>query len=177
MTSTIRRAVAVIAAASAVLAPAGSAAAASRPTWVLQNPATSPPPTTQGAAAFDPLLGQTVLFGGSPGTGDATWGWNGTAWSVLATTGPAPRKDMQMAFDAATGSIVLFGGMGTSTGGHGYSDTWTFDGSWHRQAPTIVPSTVLAYAMAYDAANGTVVMAGGERTSATDSTWVWNGAD
>ena len=156
-------------------ADAGDAGAAPTATWVLQNPATSPPGTQEGAMAFDAALNETVLFGGSPGTGTSTWGWNGTTWSVLTTKGPAARKDMQMVYDAATQSIVLFGGF--SSTGHGYSDTWTFDGTWHKQAPTNVPTTVLGYGMAYDAANQTVVMAGGERTSQNGMTWVWDGSD
>jgi hypothetical protein len=125
--------------------------------------------------AFDPDLNETVLFGGDPGTGANTWGWNGTTWSVIATTGPFARKDMQMAYDAATHSIVLFGGIGL--GGHLFIDTWTFDGTWHKQAPTNVPTSVLAYGMAYDAANQTVVMTDGERDSANPSTWIWNGTN
>jgi len=154
---------------------AGEAGAAPNAMWALQNPATSPPGTSEGAMAFDAALDQTVLFGGSPGTGTSTWGWNGTTWKVLTTKGPTVRKDMQMVYDATTRSIVLFGGFGST--GQGYSDTWTFDGAWHKRAPVNVPTTVLGYGMAYDAANRTVVMAGGERTSATGKTWVWDGSN
>lgn len=175
--STRYRAGAVVVAALAVLVPTATAGASGGPSWVLQQPVLSPPITAEGAMAFDPILGETVLFGGSPGTGSTTWGWNGTTWAVLATSGPAPRKDMQMAYDAASASIVMFGGIGTGAYGHGFSDTWTFDGSWHKQSPRNVPSTILGYAMAYDAANQTVVMAGGERNSLSGATWVWDGVD
>jgi hypothetical protein len=171
--------VAAAAAAAALAGFGGVAAGATNVTWAQQSPPVSPPSVQEGAMAFDPALNETVLFGGDStagGTGAKTWGWNGTTWTVLATTGPGARKDMQMVYDDATQSIVLFGGFGEPSG-HPYQDTWTFNGVWTKQQPLNVPTVVDAYGMAYDGANQTVVMTGGQRTSSTPSTWVWNGTN
>jgi N-acetylneuraminic acid mutarotase len=84
-----------------------------------------------------------------------------------------------MAYDAATGKVVLFGGESASTS-LPLSDTWAWDGSaWAKQHPTASPPARWGAAMAYDAATRTVVMFGGEGTTATGSlgdTWVWDGS-
>ena len=64
----------------------------------------------------------------------------------------------------------MFGGQGA---GEHLGDTWTWDGStWTKQHPTTHPPGPEFAAMAYDAANGTVVLFGGF-TSRPADTWTW----
>jgi len=143
--------------------------------WTAVASSQKPPPTAAGTMAYDPVLGTDILFGGTPGTTGDTWAWNGTTWSIVATTGPAARQSMEMVYDAFTESIVLFGGI--SSTGTGLDDTWTFNGTWTKENPTTSPPYLAYYSMAYDAANNTVVLAGGQGAGGNESTWVWNGGN
>ncbi len=155
---------------------AGADAAAGMFSWQPTLPPVSPPPTANGAMAYDPALRETVLFGGTPGTFGNTWGWDGTTWSVIASNGPDPRQGIEMAYDARTANLVLFGGVGVGGPSQvAYSDTWTFDGTWHREHPTVSPPFLTSYAMAYDTATGTVVLTGGGGRIGNDATWIWDG--
>ena len=116
--STLLAALLTLAVGSTVMAPA---AAGDAHVGVVQQSPTSPLATTQGALAVDQALGETVLFGGSPGTVGRACGWNGTTWSMVGIAGWASCNDMQIAYDAATGSIVLFEGI---SGVDGESTTW-----------------------------------------------------
>ncbi len=158
---------------SAVPVGAATQSANKAPDWAAIVPSLKPPPTAAGAMAYDPVLGADILFGGTPSTVPDTWAWNGTSWSIVATTGPVARQSMEMVYDASTHSIVLFGGI--SSTGTGLDDTWTFNGTWTKQNPKTSPPYLAYYAMAYDAANSTVVLTGGSGNAGNGSTWVWNG--
>ena len=89
-------------------------------TWTELSPAKSPHGRQNASIAYDPTLGQLVLFGGSytvSGSFDGiflstTWEWNGSTWTELATANsPAARRDASMAYDTATGQLILFGGV------------------------------------------------------------------
>lgn len=104
--------------------------------------------------AYDPALGNVVLFGGGGSTdrpctaaqfGD-TWTYNGTTWTQQSpTVSPSARQGAVMANDPATGELVVFGG-GSLVGGAGchgveFNDTWRYDGaSWSQRAPSINPT-------------------------------------
>jgi hypothetical protein len=98
-------------------------------TWTQRFPAASPPiPRWNSGMAFDTLLNQVVLFGGSGPLGTDlkgdTWGWDGTDWTEqFPATSPPPRLGHAMAYDSARGEIVLFVGA-TPTGLFG--DTWVW---------------------------------------------------
>ncbi len=95
----------------------------SRPT--LDPCPTSPPARVGTAMAFDPALGQLVLFGGmnhygSPEYND-TWTWNGSTWthvnnlgdtscSSTCTADPSARDTFALADDAASSQLIMFGG-------------------------------------------------------------------
>lgn len=87
-------------------------------TWSEAHPYGSIPPARERAAmAFDPSLGQLILFGGL-GTGgvllDDTWAWNGVSWyPIEPTTTPGGREGAAFAPDPG-GGLVLFGGYGVS---------------------------------------------------------------
>lgn len=151
--------------------------------WILRF-VSGPPARHHASLAYDPVRHRMVLFGGATGQfssrslfkGD-TWEFDGTAWSLRASTGPSPRAGAMMSYDAARGRMVLFGG-GTST--TSYQDTWEWDGTtWNQRASTGPPPRSLA-AMAFDPLRARMVLFGGfERYvggAALGDTWDWDGA-
>jgi hypothetical protein len=122
-------------------------ASANGETWTYDGTAWTKQPTAPisnltccMAMAYDPAIGQTVLFGGmsldpnsrsgqGPPLND-TWTYNGTNWTKQSpSAAPPPRYKAAMAFDPTLSSLVLFGG--ESEGG-GLADTWTYSPA-HRQ--------------------------------------------
>jgi Galactose oxidase, central domain len=85
--------------------------------------------------------------------------------------GPLP--DVLTAYDAATQEVLLFG---LQEGG---DQTWTWNGAtWTEVFPSRNPPERTSATMAYDAANGTVVLFGGYGASGVlNDTWTWNGSD
>jgi hypothetical protein len=126
------------------------------------------------AMANDTARGRVVLFGGytqvtatdTQDTGE-TWEWDGTGWTLAATTGPSARRGHAMAYDSARGRVVLFGGNSGDAG------TWEWDGvAWVLRA-TAGPVARQNHAMAYDAGRGVVVLFGG--SAGGNETWEWDG--
>jgi hypothetical protein len=151
------------------------------PTDWVAAPGTDPGPRWVHAMAFDPLHGESVLFGGRDAAGQLlsdTWGWNGSTWTQLSTSGPLPRSDHAMAFDAVGKRIVLFGGRsGTGPNLGVFGDTWTWDGiRWTRRLIT-GPAARGGHAMAYDSARARIVLFGGfvQDGSVLGDTWEWDG--
>jgi hypothetical protein len=152
-------------------------------TWTDRTPAgVKPSARIYSAMAYDAARGRVVLFGGHDGSRrDDTWEWNGNTgtWTELTPDGsrPSARNLHAMAYDAARGRVVLFGGSESS----GYrQDTWEWDGAartWTDVTPAGAnPSARIAPAMAYDAAQGRVVLFGGNDGSYRQDTWEWDGA-
>jgi PKD repeat protein len=87
-------------------------------------------------------------------------GWsNRTAFLVPS---PPARWGAMMTYDALDGYLLLFGGMGTNH--QALRDTWTYsNGAWHNITNTAgtAPSARSDGMMAYDAADGEVVLYGG----------------
>jgi hypothetical protein len=84
-----------------------------------------------------------------------------------------------MVYDPVHYQTVLFGGEDSS--GAALNDTWVYDGTnWTHLQPAKSPTPRLWHAMAFDAANGNVVLFGGcPNTTCTPAylgdTWIWNG--
>jgi hypothetical protein len=92
----------------------------------MQAPTIQPQNRYYSTAAYEPHLGNVVIFGGGSGGSDLadTWEWTGTDWQMLHPVhSPAPRESFGMAYDDAIGSLVLFGG---ENGGGLFNDTWWF---------------------------------------------------
>lgn len=132
--------------------------------------------------AYDPIRGETVLFGGFPNRDD-TWTWDGVSWSLRSTAGPAARSNAQMVFSERDGVIVLFGGTTAACCPIGASDeTWEWNGAeWTlRDTPLPRPDPRYGHAMLYDSSNSVVVVAGGGRElngnfRILTDLWEWNG--
>jgi PKD domain/Galactose oxidase, central domain len=87
---------------------------------------------------------------------------------------PRARGNPGIAYDAADGYVVLFGGLNTAVGALG--DTWILrNGTWSNISSTAgtPPAARFDASMAYDAANGYVVLFGGESASGffLNDTW------
>ncbi len=147
-----------------------------------------PPPGRGGAGmTYDPLTGYVVLFGGiknlttaSGTTYNDTWIFQNGNWTPLHIPGPTPRLGQYMAYDYADHYVVMFGGGPylTLDSTLYFHDTWTFqNGTWTELNLTTSPSARGLGGMAWDAADGYLLMYGG-MTSPTDvhsDTWSFVG--
>lgn len=88
--------------------------------------------------------GRVLLFGGRDGFGQYlgdTWLFDGTSWTLAATTGPAPRANFGMT--NANGVVVLQGGTGASGA---LTDTWKWTASgWQQVAAGGSPMSSFAH--------------------------------
>ncbi len=148
--------------------------------WTLRA-TTGPSARVRHAMAYDSARGKVVLFGGLDASGSGgslvakadTWEWNGTAWTLRATTGPAARTSHAMAYDRARGRTVLFGGFGNSV----FGDTWEWNGTaWTLRANT-GPTPRYDHALAYKTDCGRTVLFGGydNTVGRKGDTWLWDG--
>lgn len=139
--------------------------------WVQRHPDRHPAGRAAAAAAFDPVRGEHVLFGGIGGGvvafGD-TWTWTGTDWTPHTTpVAPAPRGGAALAHDAASGTMILFGG--SAYLGPFFGDTWRWTGAeWQQLSPTTSPPIDMLPAMA--SIDGKVVLFDEQ----TLDTWTWD---
>jgi hypothetical protein len=146
--------------------------------WANKAPATAPSARCCHAMAYDTGSGKVVLFGGDTGGGE-TWVYDVIAntWTDKAPgSAPSARDHHAMAYEAASGKVVLFGGR-VSGGGAPNAETWVYDviaNTWTDKAPATAPSARFGHAMAYDAANGKVVLFGGGVATVNDETWVYD---
>ena len=90
---------------------------------IAPNTAGSPPPRYAAGMAYNAVLGQAVMFGGTTsGTNylNDTWVWNGTNWTEGTTPiGLSARiAPNDMTYDAALGQVILYSGLSPDT------DTW-----------------------------------------------------
>jgi hypothetical protein len=120
---------------------------------------TTGPSARSGAAmAFDPELGQVVLFGGSGATND-TWIWDGTAWSEAPAPTPPPGRFNAAMAGPATGSILRFGGW---DGQARTADTWRLRGGlWSAVKTGDSPPARNHAAMTHDTKRDCFVLFGG----------------
>jgi hypothetical protein len=146
-------------------------------TWTQMHPATSPPARVGAAMAWDPALGQIMLFGGlssSFANLNDTWVWDGANWTQkLPVQSPSARRGARMAFDGTW--LVLYGGLSSA----GFqNDTWVWNplnNSWQQRSPAQAPPARWYPGMTYDSAHGQIVLFGGQGASQYNDTWVWNG--
>ena len=135
--------------------------------WTQDSPADSPSARCFFTMAYDPSDFKVVLFGGLNATGvlDHTFVWDDANWTQENPAHSPPKRFLpSMAYDAADGKVVLFGGVSSTS--HNLdatlSDTWVWNGTdWTQEHPAKSPSARALPSMAYDAADGKVVLFGG----------------
>jgi hypothetical protein len=167
--------------------------------WQTFTPSTKPPARIGASMAWDPALGEVVMFGGQTDTTgyntalNDLWGFNGTNWAQLKPTGgpPAARSEAAMTYDTATGQMLLYGGESPLTAKANSlsdADTWTLTSSggastWHEVSAsnTTVPPLYGA-STATDPVTGDPVLFGGDDATSScpvscfdlqDGTYEW----
>jgi cysteine-rich repeat protein len=160
-----------------------SACAQEIPVWQQHPPVAQWPVERLGhGAAYDPLRGRTVMFGGDDvdlarQTHDETWEWDGTRWLLLdPQENPGGLTDLAMSFDGS--GVIIFGGTDEDSLLKG--ETWRWDGSTWTFLTADGPAARRNAVMAFDAARGRVVLFGGYAqfsSSPFEDTWEWDGAE
>jgi hypothetical protein len=159
--------------------------------WHEETPATRPSSRAGHGLAYDSDRARIVLFGGLYTIAD-TWEWDGAEWLPVPTvTAPLPRLFGAMAYDRVRRKTLLFGGATDFS----YltlrllDDTWEWDGSsWTQLAPKTKPTPRMTSVMAYDEAEGKIILFGGCTaglpyqaiyvcSEAVNDTWEWDGSD
>jgi hypothetical protein len=144
--------------------------------WALARPSSSPPGRFNAAAAYDPLTGVVMLYGGRLGPGqlvEDTWAWDGTTWRRLDAGTSALPSYAVMAWDDITSQMIL-----VSSDSGASSGTWTWDGShWVRQPRGDLPPATYILGMAVDPVTHRFLAAGCCAVSGgVSSTLTWDGA-
>ena len=156
--------------------------------WTLLAPPRPPPDLVNAGVAFDPTNGSVVAFGGevngtasaqtwsyrASSPGQSSYGWN----EIHASVEPRDRTQAAFAFDPAEGAVILFGGenqSGSSNASDFYNDTWTYrSGTWTSSQLTPSPSPRRGAMLAFDPAEGALVLFGGSTATAYyNDTWLF----
>jgi hypothetical protein len=145
--------------------------------WVQSASPIQPGYDYSASMSYDPHQGY-VLFYAGPGS---TWEFGGGHWTHLTEASSPPVNGyMAMTYDAKDGYIVLFGGNNVQYGNTPYSfgsffssQTWKFQyGRWTELHPAVAPQGRAGASMAYDSADGYVLMfGGGNATQVFGGTW------
>jgi hypothetical protein len=153
--------------------------------WTNITQTTGPSQRVGGSMVYDAADGYVVLFGGlSTTTGFTplrdTWKFLAGSWTNITTSsGPSPRYASSMVYDTADGYVILFGGWNGNPA-TGLGDTWKFHGgAWTNISSSNGPSPRISASMAYDAADGYVILFGGATAASsalvTHDTWKFLG--
>jgi hypothetical protein len=147
--------------------------------WVLLHPAASPPPADSDALAFDPGSQSLDLFtapGGCDGTQETAsttppvWSWNGSTWTAGSTPTASVLTGSWELTTAGSGELLV-----TAQGTYLWRSGQTAGWSQVSSSPAVGDS-----AIAYDSADGQVVLFGGMCSGcggdAVPDTWTWSGS-
>jgi hypothetical protein len=153
--------------------------------WAQAHPSTSPPGRYGGSAAFDPQIGEVLLFGGTLETGQSatdTWAWDGRTWQKLdaGSGGPPGGEGSDMAWDPSSSEMVL---VTRPAGSRGGGETWVWSGAhWVRDVAGTVGTSDAGILIAFDPLSKALMAEGcclapSDRAGGTQpSTWRWNGS-
>jgi hypothetical protein len=160
----------------------GLTAGASAPAlnWTQLSPATSPPGRYNAAMAYDPAIGQMVLFGGvnsSNALFQETWTFDGSTWTEQSPAASPPALyGASMAY-APNGNLFLYGGV-LANGSDSDATYFYRDNSWYEASVTASPPPLNYASMVYDPTLGDLVLFGGfDSTSGQtlNETWIYAG--
>jgi hypothetical protein len=154
-------------------------------TWTRMGPATPPPIEVGSSMTYDKVLNKLVMFGGYLGglkgiDDGMAWTYHADSWTTLVAPIPLARAFATMTYDEADSYVLLFGGLHLSGPGNPGNDTWTYShGRWTHLKTPVAPAPRYGASMAYDAADGYVVLFGGSPSIAArgylNDTWTFVG--
>jgi hypothetical protein len=143
--------------------------------WSMATPAHSPETRAHHCGAFEPSLGQMVIFGGILHRNDL-WSWDGVDWSAFAGDAAMPGDDGEMVYDSTRGVLVLVIRDENLPG----LQTWEYGpGGWSRIMTAANPGLLGDTGLAYDSGRNRVVLFGGldDTWQPVDDTWEYDGAN
>ncbi len=132
--------------------------------WQLVSTAVTPPfPRLSPAMTFDPVLGESVMFGGNDSTGRGfgdTWKFNGTRWQQFTEPIASPhRVYSSLAYDIPRRAAIAYGG---NDSGAGLDQTWIWDGgAWHQSLAPGDPGRLEVHGSTFDPLQNRTVVAFG----------------
>lgn len=150
--------------------------------WTAHFPAHRPADRDNPRLFYDAALQRVILYGGANGNIGVgtfgilsdTWGWDGTDWTQLSSTGPLVLSP-GIIFDKVAQRGFLFGGLDTV--GNSSADSWNWNGATSTWTQIFPPSNSPANnepALAYDSSLQRAVLFGGYGTSsALNDTWIY----
>jgi len=145
--------------------------------WNLIDAASGPSPRYGSASALDPA-GRLVVSHGFTNAGrfDDTWSWSfdGAAWGDTspAANRPLARCLTRAVWDSVNNRFLMFGGQSNPTPYLG--DFWALTADGWTELPAGPPARNL-YAMAFDDANGRLILVGGAgETGNLNDVWVFD---
>lgn len=143
-----------------------------RGSWHKYKPPVSPGARAAAVIGTNPVLHQTVLFGGLADVNPVnTWTYDGTTWTQqFPAHQPPQRLDVGTVYDPRFSGVVTFGGFI----GQDDNATWLWNGTdWIQLAPQQSPSPREQFGMAFDPVHQqTVVFGGLSGSSLLNDTWV-----
>jgi hypothetical protein len=127
----------------------------------------SPPPSAGHNLVYAEHLGMVVLvnagLGGADTPGAATptrvWGWTGTEWQLLDSSGPPIRNLAGVTYDTRRQAVLMHGGSYDLP--RIYGETWEWSGGWRLVSAAGGPGNRDHTQLAFDAARGRAVLFGG----------------
>jgi hypothetical protein len=149
-------------------------------------PPIRPSARVDAAMAYDPAVGDVILYGGlvigSQGlnTLSDTWSWDGSGWTELhPAVSPPGLSGALLAYDPSTQRLVLTGGDTARPGGplEETDGTWTWDGTtWTSQPAGTLPAADLPSALGTDGATGQLILLTSQPGCGSTETWRWSGS-
>ncbi len=133
--------------------------------WTNITPAIEPEARDSAFMAYDAHDGYVVMFGGEDTNFtplNDTWEFRGGKWTQLFPgPGPTAKELGGVAYDPELKSVITFGGDSGKLGSFS-NETWGFsDGNWTRLYPLFSPEPRAGLGLAYDQADGYLVLFGG----------------
>lgn len=157
--------------------------------WKELHPTVYPSARGLGGMVYDTADGYLLMFGGMSSQTDIhsdTWTYSGGVWDNITSSlsvSPPPLLAPVMSYDPPASEVVVFGGATPEPGfefGQDLSVTWTFShGAWKNVSSTsgTPPDGRILASMAYDPAQGFLVLFGGWNTSTGalyGDTWLYS---